>query len=328
MTDRRAEQERWNRYWEHGFVTSCSGAFTGNYEGTLRTAWEDFFGELPAGARVLDICTGNGAIAMIANQVSRAGALNFEIDAIDSAIIRPMETVKERRDLLDGIRFHSQTAAESTPFPDRVFDAISGQYAFEYTDEAGCINEMARIAARGCRVQLIIHHERSVVIETSTEELRNGDLIFSETRVFDAAEAMIQLVGNARSAAEKQALARNPEAEVIRNRLNQAAASLGQAAQSSAHPELLQMALDRIAGAYRAVGENLETALARLETGRQEIQANLARLQDLMAASRSPEDIRRITQALAHAGFESPDAEEFRHNGGPLMGWKVQTQLL
>jgi len=327
MTDRHAEQERWNRYWEHGFVTSCSGAFAGNYEGTLKTAWEDFFAELPAGARILDICTGNGAIAMIANQLARARDLDFEIHAIDSAIIRPLETVREDRDLLEGIRFHSQTAAEATPFADRYFNAISGQYAFEYTDESGCIRELARIAAPGCRMQLIIHHQGSLVIETSKEELRNGDLVFAETRIFDAAKAMIELVGNARSPAQKQALAHNPEAESRRLELNQAAERLSQAAQTSPHPELLQLALDRIASAYRAVATGPDTALARLEAGRQEIQANLDRLQDLMAASRSPEDIRRITAALAAAGFDTQHPEEFRHDNGPLMGWLVQAQL-
>jgi len=50
-------------------------------------------------------------------------------------------------------------------------------------------------------------------------------------------------------------------------------------------------------------------------------------LQDLMAASRSPEDIRRITGALADAGFDTQDPEEFRHDNGPLMGWRVQAQL-
>jgi ubiquinone/menaquinone biosynthesis C-methylase UbiE len=327
MTDRHAEQERWNRYWEHGFVTSCSGAFAGNYEGTLKTAWEDFFAELPAGARVLDICTGNGAIAMIANQLARTRGLDFEIHAIDSAVIRPLETVREGRDLLEGIRFHSQTPAESTPFEDRYFNAISGQYAFEYAEETGCIREMARVAAPGCRLQLIIHHQGSLVIETSKEELRNGVLVFAETRVFDAAKAMIELVGNARSPAEKQALARNPEAEARRLDLNKAAETLSRAAQTSPHPELLQMALDRVAGAYRTVGAGPETALAQLEAGRQEIQANLDRLQDLMAASRSPEDIRRITGALADAGFDTQDPEEFRHDNGPLMGWRVQAQL-
>lgn len=326
MTDHRAAQERWNRYWEHGFVTSCSGAFSGNYEGTLKTVWERFVAECPPGSRVLDICTGNGAIAMIANQIGRSRDLDLEIHAIDSATIRPLATVQQDRDLLEGIHFHSETPAESTPFPDGFFHAITGQYAFEYTDEAGCIAELARIAAPGCRLQLVIHHTGSIVIETSREELSNGALIMEETRIFDLAEALMARVGAARTAAEKQALARDPEAESSRAALNKAAESLSRAAAASPHPELLQLALDRIAGAYRALGSGSAEALGQLATGRAEIRANLARLQDLMAAARSPDDMNRIVGRFEKAGFRAQTPKELRHDGGPLMGWLVQGQ--
>ncbi len=326
MTDHRAAQERWNRYWEHGFVTSCSGAFSGNYEGTLKAVWERFVAGCPRESRVLDICTGNGAIAMIANQVGRSRDLNLEIHAIDSATIRPLATVQQDRDLLEGIRFHSETPAESTPFRDGFFHAITGQYAFEYTDETGCIAELARIAAPGCRLQLVIHHTGSVVIETSREELSNGMLIMEQTRIFDLAGALMERVGAARTTAEKQALARDPEAESGREALNKAAESLSRAAGSSPHPELLELALDRIAGAYRALGSGPAEALRQLAAGREEIQANLARLQDLMTAARSPDDIVRIVGGLEKAGFLVQDPEELRHDGGPLMGWLVQGQ--
>lgn len=326
MTDHRAAQERWNRYWEHGFVTSCSGAFSGNYEGTLKAVWERFVAECPPGSRVLDLCTGNGAIAMIANQIGRSRDLSLEIHAIDSATIRPLDTVRQDRDLLEGICFHSETPAESTPFPDSFFHAITGQYAFEYTDEAGCIAELARIAAPGCRLQLVIHHTGSVVIETSREELSNGALIMEQTRVFDLAEALIKRVGAARTTAEKQALSTDPEAESGRQALNTAVESLSRAAGTSPHPELLQLALDRIARAYRALGSGPAEALGRLAAGREEIHANLARLQDLMGAARSPDDIARIVDGLEQAGFLVQKPQELRHDGVPLMGWLVQGQ--
>jgi hypothetical protein len=114
---RPADEDSWNRYWEHGFLTSCRNAFAGNYEGELRAVWDRFFAELPAGTRVLDICTGNGAIAMIANDYARAHGTGFEIHGIDSAAIRPAETVQADRARLEGIVFHPSTPAEDTGLP-------------------------------------------------------------------------------------------------------------------------------------------------------------------------------------------------------------------
>ncbi|MGD8977233.1 MAG: methyltransferase domain-containing protein [Gammaproteobacteria bacterium] len=327
MSDHRAAQERWNRYWEHGFLTSCAGAFSGNYEGTLKSVWERFLAECPQGSRVLDICTGNGAIAMIANEISRIRSLDLEIHAIDSAVIRPLATVRHDRELLEGIRFYSETPAESTPFPDGHFDAITGQYAFEYTSEDGCVAELARITAPGGRLQFVIHHAGSVVIETSREELRNGAIILDETRIFDVARALMERVGATRTAEERRALAADPDAESKRAALNRGAERLSRAAESSPHPELLHLALERISGAYKALGQGAGQALEHLAAGRGEIEANVARLEDLMAAARSPEDLRRIAGSLSAAGFEVREPVELRHDNGPLMGWLLQARL-
>ena len=276
---------------------------------------------------MLDICTGNGAIAMIANEISRARSLDLEIHAIDSAVIRPLATVRHDRDLLEGIRFYSETPAESTPFPAGHFHAVTGQYAFEYTSEADCIAELARITAPGGRLQFVIHHSGSVVIETSREELRHGAIILDETRIFDVARTLMERVGAVRTPEEKRALAADPDAESEREALNRGAERLSRAAESSPHPELLHLALERISGAYKAIGQGASQALERLAAGRGEIEANLARLEDLMAAARSPEDLRRIAGSLASAGFEVGTPEELRHDNGPLMGWLLQARL-
>ena len=199
MTDHRAAQERWNRYWEHGFVTSCSGAFSGNYEGTLKTVWERFVAECPPGSRVLDICTGNGAIAMIANQVGRSRDLNLEIHAIDSATSgrwpRCSRTAICSR-ASTSIRRHppnrprSRTAF-STPSPANTPSSTPMRPAVSPSWPGSPRRAVA------CSWSSIT--PARVVIETSREELSNGALIMEETRIFDLAEALMERVGAART---------------------------------------------------------------------------------------------------------------------------------
>ena len=318
-----SDDDSWNRYWEHGFLTSCRNAFVANYDGELRTVWESFFEDLAPGTRVLDVCTGNGAIAMIANDFSRERDLGFEIHGIDSAAIRPAETVQAERERLAGIVFHPSTPAEDTGLPDGHFGALTGQYAYEYTDESRAAPELARISAAGARLQFVIHHTDSIVMETSREELVNCGLVFEETAIFDRAREMIELVG-AVPAGERAGLARDPAAERRREALNRAAARLTEAVGTSPHPQLLQLALDKVAGAYKALGGGLEPALEALSVGREMILANRERLLDLMAAGRTTADIRRMAGALEAAGFTVEPADEIRHNHGPLMGWVLR----
>src|SRR4030095_8608677 len=57
----------WNRFWNYDRLASFgTGVGAGNYGDEIAAGWREFFLGLPAGARVLDLCTGNGAIAVMA----------------------------------------------------------------------------------------------------------------------------------------------------------------------------------------------------------------------------------------------------------------------
>jgi ubiquinone/menaquinone biosynthesis C-methylase UbiE len=321
------QEDSWNKYWEHGFLTSCRNAFAGNYEGAIRDRWVDFFSSLSVGDRALDICTGNGAIAMIANQVSRDLGLELEIHGVDSAAIRPTETVTRNRELLEGIQFHGSTPAECTSFPEQYFQAIVGQYALEYTPIEGCVSEMARIAAPGARLQFIIHHDQSIVMDTSREEIRNVSLLFEETALFDKAAALILIVGSAGTPEARQALQNDPRAEAAREALNEAAARVTGAAESSEHPQLLHMALKNVAEAYKTCGTGgVQSALSLLQDCRERITANAERLEDLMSAGRTEAQVDNICAVFTTTGFEVEPPSLVHHERGPLMGWMLRAR--
>lgn len=322
MGTEQTQEDSWNRYWEHGFLTPCGNAFSGNYDGVIKDLWVAFFSGLSRGDRVLDICTGNGAIAIIANEVSRRLQLDLEIHGIDSAAIRPRETVAGDTALLEGIEFHGRTSAESTGFDDGCFQAISGQYALEYTDVDACIHEMARITAPGARLLFVIHHDRSVVMETSREEIRHVALLFRETDFFGKAEALIRIVGAAESVEARRALGADPRAEAAREGLNEAAARVARAAETSEHPQILHMAMKDVAEAYKAcTTAGLSQALGLLEDCRGRIKANAERLEDLMSAGRTEDQLEGIRETFAAAGFSVDPPSMVHHEQGPLMGW-------
>src|SRR5690348_5313060 len=56
----------WDQYWHADRLASCLNLDTPNYTADMRAGWSGFLSPLPDGARVLDICTGNGAVAAIA----------------------------------------------------------------------------------------------------------------------------------------------------------------------------------------------------------------------------------------------------------------------
>lgn len=313
---------QWDRYWAHGLLTSCADAFKDNYQGAVASRWKRFFASLGADARILDICTGNGAIAALAADYAIEHAADHTIDAIDLALIHPETALADRPDVRSRIAFHSRVGADDTPFEDGTFEAVVGQYALEYTPLQSTIREIGRIGGPRCRAMFVMHHPDSIVITTAAEEIRNGRRLFTAPTVFDRARAFIDYVGQVHLGEARRALSADARAERLRQSLNEAAAAVARDAADSPHPEILTNALRIIGEAYKDVDRaGRMAALERLDLGRAELQANLARLDDLMGAPVSAAAARRIGDLFREQGFDRIELEELHHDGARLMGW-------
>ncbi len=85
----------WDRYWHFDRVASCFDTKGSNYPEEFSHQWGGFFTALPMAANILDLCTGNGAIARIAAAYSRDHSKNFAITGADRAAIDPGKFVSE-----------------------------------------------------------------------------------------------------------------------------------------------------------------------------------------------------------------------------------------
>ena len=107
------------------------------------TAGAHFFAELPEGARILDLATGNGAIAVLAVEAGKG----FAVTGADLAAVEPSAFVTQNRAELDQITFLASTPAEALPLPDASIDAIVSQYGVEYSDLSRSLPEAVRVLA-------------------------------------------------------------------------------------------------------------------------------------------------------------------------------------
>lgn len=321
-----SQTDSWDRYWAHGFLTSCADAFKGNYEGAMRAFWEKRFAALPDGSRVLDVCTGNGAIALIAAATAREHDRRFEIHAVDLAEIHPERAVDEQaRELLDDVHFHPRTDVCATRLEASYFDLVTGHFALEYADREAAIAELDRLTGATGENLFVMHSTESVILATTREELGHINLL-TETALLDNAGGFIRLVGNA-TPAERQLLAGVPEAEQRRTALNEAAGKVSAAIRGAAHPEILRTALGHVSEAYRLLdGPGASEALARLEQGRTEIAANAARLADLVAAASTKKDIEKLGKLYANHGFGEFNVDRLVQDPAGLIGWSVQAR--
>lgn len=285
----------WTSFWQYDRVASClDGDDHANYGAEVAAGWRGFFADLPPRATVLDLCTGNGAIALLAVEAGR----DFTVIGVDRAPIDPARHVTKFADALARIEFRGNVAAEALPLPDAGVDAVTSQYGIEYTDTARTFAEVRRVLRPGGRCRFVIH--------AAEGEVRAGSL-----RVVADADRLLVLPALARDALE--------QVVAVERALIAAPAALADAkrsfarfttalAEMSVYPARDTLMRDNVVGVVRDVWDHrralpLEVMLDKIGALAGEIRAHRGRSAALAAAARDAAGVASLGEQLAALGM-------------------------
>jgi SAM-dependent methyltransferase len=314
----------WDRYWHFDRIASCcDDAGAANYDDSVAAGWRAFFGALPAGARLLDLCAGNGAAALIAAEIGRRQAKGFEIVAVDRAAIDPPAYVTRHAEDLAAITFVPGTDVEALPFPDRRFDAAISQYGIEYSDLACSIPEAVRVIAPGGRLRLVVHAAEGAVAAGARAVIAEADLLLGEigltgaaARCFEALWAVEREGGDERQEADEAFAA-------FQAALERTARQIPQAQDANMFKNSGAVLLDT----FKRRGHfDLEQLLAKVEQVESEIRAHRGRLLALVEAALDGAQAAALAVQLETAGAKAADSSPLR-NADELIGHIVTARF-
>lgn len=166
----------WSRYWAGGALTSLPQDFAGNYDGEIAEFWQRQCQSLPDGSNILDVCTGNGAVALLIANCARQSGRTWSITGMDAAEVDADRAVDRHRDqalLLEHIRFIDGQPFETLQAEPDSFDLIVSQYGIEYCDWAAAAGQVARLLKPGGRMAMINHAPDSDMLSTMRAEARD-----------------------------------------------------------------------------------------------------------------------------------------------------------
>jgi len=314
----------WNQYWHYDRIASCfDGAGAHNYDDCVAAGWRAFFHALPEGTRIIDLCTGNGAAALIAAEVGRTEGKGFEIVAVDQADIDPPAYVTRHQEDFAAIRFLPATGVEALPFPDSSFGAAVSQYGIEYSDLSRSLPEAIRVLAPDGCLRLVVHAEEGVVAAEARAVVADADLLLDEIDLPGCARRCFEAV----LAVERVA---DPDAD-SRQRADRCFAAFQEALERAARhvPEAHDRNMVRNSGAVlldsftRRSHFDLEQLLAKAETVRSEIVAHRGRLAALVEAALDRTGADRLAESLRGAGAAEAGCSGLSNVDG-LIGYVVE----
>ncbi len=309
----------WSVYWRTDHLHACVPVSNPRHLAAIEARWASFFETLGDEARIVDLGTGNGSLAVMAAKFAAERGRRFEIHGVDAAGIDPARRVSAARELIARIRFHPHTRIERLPFEDDGVDAVCGQFAIEYAEPHEAVAEVMRVLAPGRRFGFLLHArdgalmERAVMHRDQARRLRRSGILDRLARLF---ETMAATQGKAttepadRLRAERESfeadlrgwipwLRRQPDTELPLNFLR-AVERLYRAAPGLAAAERTRLLRD------------LETRLAARE----------ARVAAMIEAALDEPACARLAAMFERAGARVEERHPFAlGEDGPVLGW-------
>lgn len=305
--------EHWERYHRGGALASYPTTAQGEYDKEVRGCWEAFFTEVAENGRIVDIGTGNGAIAQIARDLADRMGLSWEIHGIDLAGIDPMRHVPDAASRLRGIQFHPGVAAEKLPFENGSVAALSGHNALEYCDIVPALLEARRVLAPGGRAQFVVHHLDSALVQNAMLALDDAEKV-KESRIYRQLRRLL-LVD-----ADKTELLRRRQIELQQaiRYLQQILAAQGNGGNSPVLGVTLDAVRQLLELRRTQTSATVEQRISSIES---DFRCMRKRLNELVAHARDESAIELLQDQCRQAAFAQVQAQPLIHDGDRLVGW-------
>jgi SAM-dependent methyltransferase len=288
-------EQAWTRYWRTGQQHSC---FVAGAPFDTAPAWREFLDSAPAGARVLDLACGGGALTRIA--LAHPGG--FSVTGVDFA---------EELAPIEGARLLPRVRLEALPFEDGAFDIVVSQFGLEYAEFEASLAQAARVLAEGGHFAALIHHaEGQLARAAEAGRTRLQHL----TREGGPVEAAVEL-GAARLRGESRpelvaAIEQALREESGRQQDQTTAWGLGFLAEIMAKRSMFPPAY---------LAENARTLMV-------ELQGFETRIGQMVHAARSKDDICKLCARLDDQGLRTCEPTVLRDPSGEVIAWWVQAR--
>lgn len=308
----------WQDYWQQGQLACCLAEdLRAGYDGLLAETWRDFFAQLPAHAAILDICTGNGGVSLLAAESSVQQKKQFNILGVDLAPIEPAAYVRGKDSLIRQVRFEGGVDAASLPYDTGSVDASISQFGVEYAGLLRSAPEAARVLRPGGQLRFVLHAVHGLAEGGAKEELALVPTLGSEALHNSLRDALIAVDSlthgrGTRPAADAAVETFVSHLEALDGRLKE-------------HPNQATILTlgRRLMGLFEAMDKMpVKDILARVDASERGVEAHLRRLESLAAAACSEADIIAATDVLekhgVNAGFHA------LMDGADMLGWVIE----
>ncbi|MAD77262.1 MAG: hypothetical protein CML20_21200 [Rheinheimera sp.] len=292
----------WDSYWQasRSLNSFGEGEAASGYEGELLALWNNSFKQLADNATVLDVGTGNGAIAVAARKYSNLTQRRFTIYGADAANIKPLQVFADNSEiagLLATITFYPECKTEALPFADASVDLVTSQFAFEYAERDAALHECIRVLKPAGQFMAIMHHTNSDIAKDSAAGVAVLNQFLNASAFFKHARTLLACMAEQAQRAETPALVQRTQ------QANQSVLNCSRQIKQQLGPESLAWYNDVMARVAKLIVNFSVTSMTQLDIEQQRLALFLKRLVDQQQASLSTAGAAELSALLTARGY-------------------------
>lgn len=156
--------QHWNSYWNN---TKTLNSFAEShqqqgYSGDIALFWHGIFEPLADNSTILDIATGNGGLAVLAQKYNSS----FNLIATDAADIQPLvlfSALDDCYNALQQIQFIGKMPTEHLALSNNSIDLVISQFGFEYAPLITALEQIKRVLKHDGRFIALVHNRDSFI---------------------------------------------------------------------------------------------------------------------------------------------------------------------
>ncbi|WP_194757392.1 class I SAM-dependent methyltransferase [Aliidiomarina indica] len=321
--------KHWSQYWKSSNALSsfAEGDAGRGYDGDVRTFWEFHLKDLDDNAVVVDVGTGNGALALLARQFAKQQKKDWTVHGVDAAAINPVEDVDglpELKAMLSEIQFHGETDMSKLPFDDASVDCVVSQFAFEYADKKAAMKEILRVLKPGGKLVMLAHHHKSTIMQDSKTGVRVFDYTLNETPLFMQADLLLRIGLQYLKAGSVESWKTSQHGQATEKTTRWIMDMLRERFSSEAERVWVDDIIGRVARLIQVVddADKAEQALRALGQEYNILLAHLMRVQDQVNASLTEADVKAMIKSAGKASKQN-DYSDFVIGSEPF-AWAIE----
>ena len=322
--------EHWSAYWQTSGVLNsfAEGNVKDGYSGELKQFWDQQFGAAPMAAKILDIGTGNGALAILAYDYGRANQRDFTVEGLDKAVINPAKQFEQQPTIakkLKAINFHSAVGAEQLPFAHDSIDLAVSQFGFEYSDGKATIKALAGVLKPGAKAVFVSHHNSSELTKHSQHAVEVLQYCLEVSPLFQQADLYFDIARQAIPQLGLEGWQKFPHHTILTRSLKWTMDTLQERFNSPGQQSYVNDVIGRVARLLQAMtASNQAQLMDALGVEYRLLNDHRLRVEDQLKASLSKKDIATLGKSAVQHDLTFA-AEELTIEG-KLFGWAVTLQ--